>query len=113
MSENNEASADESDWPLRTDWRDLAEQPDYERRDWTHQLQQMTVERERNRKPEPPPSERLGFWGRLMSRKCRSCGRHGGPEEVPAWRDGWQTSRCKYCLTWTQEMTPVEYMGHP
>ncbi len=105
--------ADESDWPPRTAWLALVEQSELQSREWHHQEQLRSVERERDRKPEPGLSQRLGFWRRLSSgSKCLSCGHRVGLEEVPAWRDGWDTYRCRYCLTWTQKRpTPPEVMG--
>ena len=102
---------DESDWPPRTDWLALAEPPELKNRDQNYQEQLRSIEQERNRTPEPSPSRRPGFWRRLTSSNCLSCGHYGGMELVPAWRDGWDTYRCRYCLTWTQKMPPPPQVG--
>ena len=114
MSERDQTPdpTNESDWPQRTDWLALADQPELENRERNHQEQLRSIERERNRKPEPPPRRRPGLWRRLTSISCLSCGHHGGLELVLVWRDGWDTYRCRYCLTWTQKRpTPPEVMG--
>ncbi len=101
MSERDQTPdpTDESDWPTRTDWFTLAEQIVFESRERNYQEQLRSIGRERNRRPEPSP-RRPPWWP-------AGCRHQGGLVWVQAWRDGWDTYRCKYCLTWTQKMTPV------
>ncbi len=87
-------------WPPRTNWLDVASRAPA-RRAWLDRMQRLSVIRENIREPEPAPSEHAGSrWGKG---KCHWCGQYDGLEDVWFWRKDHMTTRCRYCLYWSQE----------
>lgn len=96
-------------WPERTRWRQqVALTPQTRRRNESlASLQEEVAQREAERAPlEPPPGRkpllaRALMWAR--GQRCSNCGQLGGIVKIPAWRRGYYTYRCAYCLHWDQE----------
>ena len=119
----------DTDWPERTDW-DVEAQAAWTngRRKHLTELaakQRADVERETQRVPDDPvqvESERgAEFAGLSRLRRlwqylnapgrCKACGRKGASIEIPDWRAGYNTYRCRFCLRWGQTKIPSSEGG--
>lgn len=110
----------DADWPERTNW-DVQAQSAWTERRRTRLAELATkqrtdVERETQRVPDDPvhvESERAVELADLPGLKrvwrnpkapgrCKACGQKEAWIEIPDWRDGYRTYRCRFCLDWAQ-----------
>ena len=119
----------DADWPERTDWGVEAQAA------WTaHRRKRLTelaakqrtdVERETQRVPDDPvqvESKRAAeladlprlkrLWRNLNAPgRCNACGQKEAWIEIPDWREGYRTYRCRFCLDWAQARITINSGG--